>query len=57
MTAAKERWFAMLDTGELVEIDAYTINEAFEKEPANTHWVFSEGGIREFVASALELLK
>jgi hypothetical protein len=51
------KYFAMLDTEDVVEItDATTYEEAFEREPANTHWVFTEDGLRRFIESATRVL-
>lgn len=52
------RYFAMLDTEACVEIEgATTYEEAFNKELAGTHWVFTEEGLRKFVAAAQQALQ
>lgn len=47
----------MLDTENVVEIEGVgTYEEAFDKEPDNTHWVFTEEGLRAFVQDAIRVL-
>lgn len=41
------KYFAILDTEEIVLIGEFdTITDAFDNEPPNTHWVYSEDGLR-----------
>lgn len=51
------KFYAMLDdqTVEVIEAESWT--EAADKESTNTHWLFSEEGLREFVANAQAALK
>ena len=51
------KFYAMLDdqTLEVVEADNWT--DAADKEPANTHWLFTEEGLREFITNAQDALK
>ena len=52
------RFFAMLDTENCVEIEgATTYEQAFEKEPCGTHWMFTEEGLRKFVEEAHKALE
>jgi len=46
------KFYAMLDDNTVETIEADTWTEAADKEPSNTHWLFSEDGLREFVANA-----
>jgi hypothetical protein len=47
------RYFAMLDTERILLIpNATTFEEAAENGFANTHWIFHEDGLRQFVARA-----
>jgi len=50
-------FYAMLDDQTVERIEAETWAAAAEKEPGNTHWLFSEEGLREFVANAQSALK
>ena len=52
------RYFAMTDQEEITLIgDFEDIQEAFDKEPSGTHWVFSEEGLRQFADKIEEILK
>lgn len=52
------RMFAMLDSEAIILIpDSDTYEAAFAKEPSNTHWVFTEEGLRKFVAAAQAVLE
>lgn len=51
------KYYAMCDDNTVVAVDGDTWTEAAENEPANTHWLFSEEGLREFIANAQDALK
>ena len=51
------RFFAMLDDNTVVVVEGDTWTEAADNEPQNTHWLFSEDGLREFIANAKDALK
>lgn len=50
------KFYAMLDDNTVEVVEADTWVEAADKEPPNTHWLFSEEGFREFVANAKSAL-
>lgn len=50
---AAPRHFAMLDDESVAVIEgAKDVCDALEQEPGNTHWMFSEAGLRAFIARA-----
>ena len=51
------KFYAMIDDQTVQVVEAASWTEAAEKEPANTHWLFSEEGLREFVTNAQAALK
>lgn len=51
------KFYAMLDDQSVQVVVADSFNEAFDKEPPNTHWLFSEEGLREFLVNAQAALK
>jgi DNA-directed RNA polymerase beta subunit len=56
MTDQLKRYFAMLDTEELVEIQTESFNQALDQEPENAHWMFSTESLSKFVNHASALL-
>lgn len=51
------KYYALLDTEEIVALgECADIGEAFEKEPQNAHWLFSENGLRDMLNKIQEVL-
>ncbi len=57
-TPEKERYFGVLDSGELVDLGELTsFCEADEKSPGNTNWIYTADGLAEFVGRAIKALE
>lgn len=51
------KYYALLDTEGIVALgECEDIGEAFEKEPQNAHWLFSENGLRDMLNKIQEVL-
>jgi predicted dienelactone hydrolase len=47
------RYFAMLDTEKIRPLgECASVDEAYEKEPGSSHWMFDEMTLRAFIAEA-----
>ena len=51
------KFYAMLDDQTVQIVEADSFSQAIDKEPPNTHWLFSEEGLREFLTNAQAALK